>query len=370
MDLASGYSDSINYGNGYTPLATGAINNNNADYLRNQMAVALMAQAYNPYANSGGSFGAQPAAYAAQGAAYTGATGGNIYGGNSFSGWPGGGGGGGGGYYDDSAGLSSSTAPNGGYDQAGAQASMWGGGIGSDRGQSPNQPGNAPIPSFWQGVRDWTGMTSGAPSYEPSPQSYGPGYFDNTFGSAYDQQQRQINGRIGMQTPNSYFNTLTGNNPYPDPATPQMPSQGGYTYGGATGGLSAQDYATFSRAVGPEAAQKWLAERGGAPQAPQTQMQMPDQQRLLGYNPQAPIQNSFAGRYPQGMAPSFDVPAQTQQGIQDLQRTLGTIDSATGNQPVQPYGGELPPFWQGARDFFGMGAPQPTPPQDTWSNRS
>jgi len=367
MDLASGYSDSINYGNGYTPLATGAINNNNADYLRNQIAIAQMAQAYNPYANSGGSFGAQPAYYAGQGAAYTGATGGNIF--------------------DRPAPQQPNTATMfdglSAADMAAWQQAMYsagrgseisqqyqGGGIGSDRGQSPNQPGNAPIPSFWQGVRDWTGMTSGAPSYEPSPQSYGPGYFDNTFGSAYDQQQRQINGRIGMQTPNSYFNTLTGNNPYPDPATPRMPSQGGYTYGGATGGLSAQDYATFSRAVGPEAAQKWLAERGGAPQAPQTQMQMPDQQRLLGYNPQAPIQNSFAGRYPQGMAPSFDVPAQTQQGIQDLQRTLGTIDKATGNQSTQPYGGELPPFWQGARDFFGMGAPQPTPPQDTWSNRS
>ena len=29
MDLASGYSDSFNYGNGYTPLANNAINNNN-----------------------------------------------------------------------------------------------------------------------------------------------------------------------------------------------------------------------------------------------------------------------------------------------------------------------------------------------------
>src|SRR6187399_1493271 len=52
MDLASGYSDSINYGNGYTPLANNAINNNNADYARNQAAMALMAQQYQNQFNA------------------------------------------------------------------------------------------------------------------------------------------------------------------------------------------------------------------------------------------------------------------------------------------------------------------------------
>jgi hypothetical protein len=52
MDLASGYSDSINYGNGYTPLANNAIANNNADYARNQAAIALMAQQYQNQFNA------------------------------------------------------------------------------------------------------------------------------------------------------------------------------------------------------------------------------------------------------------------------------------------------------------------------------
>jgi hypothetical protein len=146
MDLASGYSDSINYGNGYTPLATGAINNNNAEYQRNQMAMAMMAQAYNPYANSGGSFGAQPAYYAGLGRDYTTATGGNIFGGNSFSGWD----------------------P---YAYGGSS-----GGIGSDAARSPDQPEipqpqpqpQSQLPWFWQGVRDYTGMGQpGGSGYDP-----------------------------------------------------------------------------------------------------------------------------------------------------------------------------------------------------------
>ena len=44
MDLASGYSDNTNYGNGYTPLANNAIANNNASYAQQQAVMALMAQ--------------------------------------------------------------------------------------------------------------------------------------------------------------------------------------------------------------------------------------------------------------------------------------------------------------------------------------
>jgi hypothetical protein len=46
------------------------------NYLANQQNTLAQANAYNPYANSGGSFGAQPAAYAGLGAAYGRATGG------------------------------------------------------------------------------------------------------------------------------------------------------------------------------------------------------------------------------------------------------------------------------------------------------
>jgi hypothetical protein len=106
MDLASGYSDSTNYGNGYTPLANNAINNNNLAYNANQN-YANMAGMYNPFAQSGG-FGAMTDYYSGLGRDYTTATGGNIFGNAS-------GGGGSNPYsYDDSAGLNSSTAPRGG----------------------------------------------------------------------------------------------------------------------------------------------------------------------------------------------------------------------------------------------------------------
>jgi hypothetical protein len=55
---------------------------------------------------------------------------------------------------------------------------------------------------------------------------------------------------------------------------------------------------------------------------------------------------------------------------QQMQDALKTIDGATGNAPAQPYGGQLPDFWQGVRDWTGMGAPQPTPTRDTWTNAS
>jgi len=68
----------------------------------------LMAQSYNPYANSGGSFGAQPAYYAGLGRDYTTATGGNIFGG-------------------------------GNNDPYGAAPTYSGGGIGSDAARVPSQ---------------------------------------------------------------------------------------------------------------------------------------------------------------------------------------------------------------------------------------
>jgi len=153
MDLASGYSDSINYGNGYTPLANNAIANNNADYLRNQAAIALMAQNYNPYANSGGSFGAQPAYYAGVGADYGRAVGG---GGNIYA--P---------QQQPEPEPQPQPAPNtatmfdglSAADMATWQRAMYGAGRGDEVSQ---------IPSFWQGVRDFTGMGApGGSGYDP-----------------------------------------------------------------------------------------------------------------------------------------------------------------------------------------------------------
>jgi hypothetical protein len=197
MELASGYSDSINYGNGYTPLANNAIANNNSDYARNQAAIALMAQqAQNNVFASGGGFGQQTADYAGAGAAYGRATGGfnaqpaqtpdNIA---EYYRLMSGGYGQPGGYtpqqpaYDDSAGLNPSTAPNGG---------------------AQPQP---QLPWFWQGVRDATGMGQ-------------PG------GSGYDPYAGLGNqGQQGVIDPFGYGSGGYQGNAIPDPI--RAPVQGG-----------------------------------------------------------------------------------------------------------------------------------------------
>jgi hypothetical protein len=157
MDLASGYSDSINYGNGYTPLANNAIANNNANYAQQQAVMALMAQQAMDQHN---------AAIQAQGPS----SGYGMVGGYPSFGDPAAPG-----TYSPGSGLSSfSGTPLGGaatwnpYAYGGSS-----GGIGSDAGQSPNQPDVQPqpqsqLPWFWQGVRDWTGMgTPGGSGYDP-----------------------------------------------------------------------------------------------------------------------------------------------------------------------------------------------------------
>jgi len=146
MELASGYSDSINYGNGYTPLATGAINNNNADYARNQAAIALMAQqAQNNVFASGGGFGQQTADYAGAGAAYGRATGGFGGGAQPSS------------VFETGADPYQDWLQSSGYGGGGG-----GGGIGSDAARAPNQPD--PTPQQW-----YTG------GYNPySPQTFAP----------------------------------------------------------------------------------------------------------------------------------------------------------------------------------------------------
>jgi hypothetical protein len=225
MDLASGYSDSINYGNGYTPLANNAINNNNADYMRNQAAIALMAQqAQNNVFASGGGFGNQTAYYAGLGADYGRATGG-------FGGYSGGGG-----YPSgdvqrgpDLPNLSTTPDPFGAsrswdgsvntpeasalmlqnpaayYAKYGGGAGMmasggdtsWIGAGGSNNdynpfgqinsgqvGQYDPFMGYQPQPTFDQRYGSWGG------------QPYGPGYFDNTFGSVSQNGPGSFNSRF------------------------------------------------------------------------------------------------------------------------------------------------------------------------------
>jgi hypothetical protein len=190
MDLASGYSDSINYGNGYTPLANNAIANNNASYAQQQAAMALMAQQYQ------NQFNADLAAH------------GPSSGYGTVGGYPTFGDPAAPGTYSPGSGLSSfSGTPLGGaatwnpYAYGGSS-----GGIGSDAGQSPNQPDVQPqpqsqLPWFWQGVRDWTGMGApGGSGYDPyaglgnqgqqgvtDPMGYGSGGYQ---GNAIPYQNR------------------------------------------------------------------------------------------------------------------------------------------------------------------------------------
>jgi hypothetical protein len=260
MDLASGYSDSINYGNGYTPLATGAINNNNAEYQRNQMAMAMMAQAYNPYANSGGSFGAQPAYYAGLGRDYTTATGGNIYGGNSFSGWD----------------------P---YAYGGSS-----GGIGSDAARAPNQP---EIPA------SFNDRFSAAPQYQP----YGPGYFDNTFGSVANTGGTSFAPYQGVQ-----------------PMTPQQPVQ--YPQAGGFG----------SPGFGPYGGSSYTGQPGyglgtGTMGAP---TQQPDISQLDLW-----LMSGMRGPYqPTGLStqPRADTPYLTENQFRNVPNELQAQDRAVGQQ--------------------------------------
>jgi len=162
MDLASGYSDSINYGNGYTPLANNAINNNNADYARNQAAMALMAQQYQNQFNAdlaahGPSSGyGMVGGYPSFGDPAAPGTYGPGSGLSSFSGTPLGGGSQPQQPAPNTATMFDGMSPS---DMATWQRTMYGAGRGDEVSQ---------IPSFWQGVRDMTGMGApGGSGYDP-----------------------------------------------------------------------------------------------------------------------------------------------------------------------------------------------------------
>ena len=343
MDLASGYSDSINYGNGYTPLANNAIANNNASYAQQQAVMALMAQQAMDQHN---------AAIQAQGPS----SGYGMVGGYPSFGDPAPAG-----TYSPGSGRSTFSgtptapqqpAPNTATmfdgmspaDMATWQRTMYnagrgseipqqyqGGGIGSDAARSPNQPGNAPIPSFWQGVRDWTGMTSGAPSYEapaPTPQSYGPGYFDNTFGSAYANQQKAINSKSVDW--DKTFNTITA------PYTPQTYSGGGIG-SDVFNGMSAGDRDIWTRTMqqagrGNEIPSFWQGVRD------YTGMGQPGGS---GYDP-------YAGLGNQGQQGVIDPMGYGTGGYQG-----NAIPNQQPQQQQQQQPNNLPWFWQGVRDVFG-----------------
>jgi len=390
MDLASGYSDSFNYGNGYTPLANNAINNNNLAYNANQN-YTNMAGMYNPFAQSGG-FGAMTDYYSGLGRDYTTATGGNIFGNAS--------GGGSNPYsYDDSAGLNSSTAPRGGAgDYFNWEMSQLNNkGIGSDAGQSPSQYQNQYPVVDWNKWATQLTAPNGVSNQQANPwgTSAGYPYFDNpaTYGGL------PAGGYQPMNNPNAQallgYDPRGGDGAY-DPAEAmwsmwhpgqsypgktQTPAQYGgpdtnlYGYPGA-GSLGTMNafggYQPDARAgtggIGSDTLRDqfaWQLAQSSPWATPGAPANGPYPN--LGYNPG--MSNYFANPTMQ----QYDWTKNNATLQQQMQDALKTIDGATGNQPAQPYGGQLPDFWQGVRDWTGMGAPQPTPaarPAEPWLNAS
>jgi hypothetical protein len=348
MELASGYSDSINYGNGYTPLATNAINNNNASYAANQEYARLMGQ-YDPFAQSGG-FGAMTDYYSGLGAAYGRAVGG---GGNIYA---------------------------------------------TQQPQEPQQPQEDLVARYWElmgggggGGASFNDRFSAAPAITPGLQPQGGDYsaFPNAISAGVDPSA-DVN--IG----NNSFNSRFGAWPeQPNPATGIMNQGGGqedlvaryYELMGGGGRSQTQTPAPFG---GPDTNLYGYPSSGS----------LGTMNSFGGYQPDAPLgqggigsdtardriawtlaqSSPFAapgapanGPYPNlgynpGMSNYFANPTMQQYDWtknndalqQQLNDALKTIDSATGQKPAEPYGGELPSFWQGVRDWTGMGAPQPT----------
>jgi len=368
---------------------------NNAAYNANQAAAAQAGQ-FNPFAQSGG-FGAMTDYYSKLGAAYTGATGGNIFGGGNndpFSSTPG--------------------ANPSGVVQRG-----------------PDLPNLSPTPDPFGGSSN--GLipygSNGQPLWNPSTE--GGSNFADRFNAAppidYRLQPTPVqqlpqgiyDGMFAPTTPRSVIGTPIPEQPDPMTGVPVMNASRGYvgtggqgtSWGGASGGplagMSAADTAAWLRAMqgagrGDEA-NSALAPFGGA--NPNTfgypgsgnladtpsgaggigSDTMRDRMAwtLAQSSPFATAGAPANGPYPNlgynpGMANSFANPAMQQydwtannaKQIQDMQDALKTIDSATGQKPAEPYGGALPPFWQWMRDVTGAGPAQPLSQGDTWTNRS
>jgi len=378
MDLASGYSDSINYGNGYTPLATGAINNNNAAYAQQQAAMAAYAQAMqNNVFASGGGFGQQTADYAGAGAAYGRAMGG-------FGGY-------GGGNTDPFTPYSPIGNPAGSVQrgpdlpdlsfdpfaqQAAVQQGIWGGGqtpavdwqkyftqtVAPQTGGISNQQANpwATSPGYdYNDPKTYALAQSGGLNAPNSPNmqqllGYDPRGGDGAVATAAGQA-------LMLQNPAEYYRQYGGSStqtpaPFggPDTNTYGYPGSGSLGTGTAFGGYQ-PDTPSGRGGIGSDAVRDQMAWML-AQQSPYAGPGIPSNGPYpnLGYNPG--MSNYFANPTMQ----QYDWTANNAKLQQQMQDALRTIDQSTGRQHEQPYGGALPPFWQGVRDWTGMGAPQPS----------
>jgi hypothetical protein len=340
MELLSGYSDNALQGfNGYTPQANAAIANNNNAYWANQAAMAAQAQAaQNNVFASGGGFGAQTNYYSGLGAAYGRATGGFN---GSAPGWadpqpqqqpaydPN--------QYNESAGLNMDYRGGAPIDDALTSywSRMYGGDIGSTPKPAPNlglgYDPSAAIRQTPQPMLESSGNSFFNPSTYPASQYGVPQAMPDIYrqlGYIPDQllqqtQQQQAQPQQPAYDPNQYNESAGLNMGYRGgaPIEDALTSYWSRMYGG--GGYNPYDPSTYAAAA-----------QGNVGRGFPTSAQAPSP----GYDPNAAIQNSFAGRYPEGMSPSIDVEAQRQQGIQDLMRTLGMVDQALGT----PYGGAAP----------------------------
>jgi len=297
MDLASGYSDSINYGNGYTPLANNAINNNNAAYNTNQ-AYANQVGQYDPFAQSGG-FGAQTDYYSGLGRDYTTATGGNIFGNAS-----------GGSVFDTGApGIDVSTltpqqksyydshmrtygyAPQNDYFRSGQYDKDYGdfgryvgGGIGSDAARAPNQPAITPQQTYVGGYDPYSPQTfapsaqqnvgeTSVPSatltpqqrsyydshmttygYAPPPDYFSSGQYDRDYGQfgRYNPQANRdtlANQMAGGSSFNDRFSAAPAIQPGLQPLPGDLPAgvKAGVDPGGRSFNMSPNTPSTFDR---------------------------------------------------------------------------------------------------------------------------
>jgi hypothetical protein len=394
MDLASGYSDAFNYGNGYTPLANNAINNNNLAYNANQNYANQVGQ-YDPFAQSGG-FGALTDYYSSLGAAY----GRNTGGFNAMPATPSG---------DvqrgpDLPNISPTPDPFGGMssaDMATWQRAMQAAGRGAE------------IPG---GSSSFADRFDAAPAIDyrlqPTPAQQLPGgIYDGVFAPTTPRSVTigdDFQSRFGDWGGSNIPIMNRGGDPQPQPQ-PQISGGAGTSWGGASmgplAGMSAADTATWIRAmtaagraseipsgtqtpapfggpdtnlygypgsgnladtrsgaggIGSDTARDrmaWtLAQQGPAITPTPSNGPYPN----LGYNPG--MSNYFANPAMQ----QYDWTANNANMIKQMQDALGTIDRATGNTPAPPYGGELPSFWQGVRDWTGMGPARAEP----WVNGS
>jgi hypothetical protein len=304
-DFGSMSADQINSSMGFGPGGVG------------DQSQAMFNNLYGPQG-----FGGQTAAYAGLGAAYTGATGGNIYGGGN-------------------------SDP--GFD-------FWSGSRGS--------------PAYDYTSLYSTGNQQQAPAYDytslyqqpqPQPQS-------QSWGDWLSQYQVPAGPQPGEGSMSPAADAIRNY------LAPQQQQQPAYDYGSLYGGGASQYtsqpwWSTFAANVGPQAAQDWLNSNGGGGPGTQAPAPMPDPNRLLGYDP-----NNSANAGGWSNAPAYQ-PPQPQAFNSYGQPGVG----GGGYNPADPFSGmggqyTSQPWWstfvanvgqQGAQDWLaaqgGGQAPQPQP---------